>query len=237
MKLLRRNEINTLKASERRNEIETGLAIAKRVDGLREVLSEEESNLDKFRTETVKIVQKEVDGLIVLKESLQYEIGVLERQSLNLNRPFDEEWELVRMKRLSDLDAKLEDVERREKELSRGEYLFSFRENDLKIIESRAKDESDRSERLLVQASKERADSREILNRAKLEQARIYSEIDAKTNEYNKKESEWVFKEKDLSMREEAIRRSVRELARREKFINDKYATMLRTEKALSNKK
>lgn len=236
-RLLSKGEVNAARANERRTDIDQGLALARKVDSLRETASREETNLNMFRTETFKIVQKEVDDLILRKEGLQYEIGVLERQSMNLNRPFDEEWELVKMKRLSDLDAKLEDVEAREKELVKGEYRFSFRENDLKLIETRARDESARSERLLRQASVERDEAHEVLNRARLDDARIRSDLDARTDEFRKAEGEWKSRELDLSMREEALRRSVRELARREKFINDKYQTMLRTERALSNKK
>jgi len=236
MKLLNKNEVQTLKASERKGEIDIGLALAKRVDGLREMNSKEESNMNKFRTETVKIVQKDVDALILKKETLEYEIGVLERQSLNLNRPFDEEWELVKMKRLSDLDDKLENLEQRERDLAKGEHLYSFRESELKLIEARAKDESRRSERMLKEAIIAKEEAHDLVVNAKLSEAHIQSEIDAKTNAYKKKESEWIIKELDLSMREEALRRSVRELARREKFVNDKYSTYSRMAKAMENK-
>ena len=237
MRLLRKSEVLKEKASERKAEIDVGLAIAKRIDNLRDMNSKEESILSKWRTETAKIVQKDVDALIIKKEALEYEVGVLERQMNDLNRPFDEEWELVKMKRLSDLDTKLEDVETREKELVKGEHLYSFRENELKQIEERVRDEAKRSEDMLIKATLEKQESHDIIVQAKLDEARINSEIDARTNEYRKKEAEWIIKEKDLSMREEALRRSVKELVRREKFINDKYKTLERTEKLLQAKK
>lgn len=77
MKLLRKNEINVAKSNERKIEIDTGLALARKVDSLREMVSKEEKNLQMFRDETTKIVQAEIDDLIKERDELRDEIEEL----------------------------------------------------------------------------------------------------------------------------------------------------------------
>lgn len=237
MRLLNQDEIRVKKSEETRKTIDSGLALAKRVDELREKKNREEALYEKYREETGNILRDEIDALLARKESLEYEIGVLTHKSEDLKKPFDEEWELVKMKRISDLDDKLYDLEKRENILSKKELEMRSREADIHDSETRVSDEAKQSEQALGDAKLDREKAADMLDRAKLEYAQIEQAIENKVREFSRKEEEFVSKEKDLSMREEAFRRSVRELARRERFINDKYNTLLRTEKALSDKK
>lgn len=77
MKLLSKIEINTLKSVERKKEIDEGVKLAKKVDTLREVASKEESNLRKFRIETLAIIQSEINLKIKERDSLLEEIKKL----------------------------------------------------------------------------------------------------------------------------------------------------------------
>lgn len=84
MKLLTRSEIHTIKASERKAEIDTGLTLAKRIDSLREIFSKEKKEWTVFHSETIALLQKEVDSLMIKRDALDTEI-----ESLTLKRNKD----------------------------------------------------------------------------------------------------------------------------------------------------
>ena len=94
MRLPEKKEVDRLKLLEQQEEAKIGLKLARQVDDVRIELIKEQNNLEKFRTETTKLVQKEIDSLFQTKESLKYENDVLERHNKNLKAPFDEEWEV-----------------------------------------------------------------------------------------------------------------------------------------------
>lgn len=237
MKILSQNEIDARKSEDKRFTLEEGLRIAKKIDEVRSTLFQEESNLKKFREETTKIVQAEIDKLIGQRDTLQYEVDVLNRQNLNLKKPFDEEWEMIKMMRVNELDEKLYNVESREKELNKKLLDFSYKEKSLQDAETRILDQDNRSTKALEEARLKEKEAQDLLNDAKLRDDAIQREINEKTKIFREKESGWLAKERDLDIREEALRRSVQELVKRERFINDKYMTLQRTMKALEDKK
>jgi acyl carrier protein phosphodiesterase len=73
-RLLDKKRIAASLADERRLEIDKGIKLAKKIDFLRETLAEEETKLERFRTETVKKVQIEIDMLIHERDRLKQEI-------------------------------------------------------------------------------------------------------------------------------------------------------------------
>jgi len=237
MKLLTQNQVFAQKSSERKAELDEGLKIAKRVDEVRLTLQKEQMALEKFRGETTKIVQAEINALLAKKDELTRENMIIERQNLNLKRPFDEEWELIKMTRLNELDEKLYDVERREKDLAKKEFDLGFLEKDIKDAEARIMDQDKRSESALKSATEKEQEAHEILNQAKIRDANIQSEIDAKTKAFKENEDKWKAWQMDLEVREEALKRSIQALVKRERFVNDKYRTLLRTEEAIKSKK
>jgi hypothetical protein len=77
MRLLKKDEIRKELAEERKSQIDEGLAIAKKVDAMRELLQIEQKNLDTFRYKTVALVQKEIDDILKKKDDASAELQEL----------------------------------------------------------------------------------------------------------------------------------------------------------------
>jgi hypothetical protein len=74
MKIRDKLEISTAKAREKQKEIEEGAKIAKTIDVLRETKAREESSLRKFRDESLKRIQEEINAKIMEKKLLTEDI-------------------------------------------------------------------------------------------------------------------------------------------------------------------
>ena len=233
MRLPEKKEVDRLKLLEQQEEAKIGLKLARQVDDVRIELIKEQNNLEKFRTETTKLVQKEIDSLFQTKESLKYENDVLERHNKNLKAPFDEEWESIRNIRIGELDARYDEVEH---------IKTSIERERAEIARIRLQNEADRVaiELQLKQASEAREQAKNelksvdsILENARIQQAEAQSRIDAENNQLDKKTQELSLQLRDIQVREAALQKSARELARRERFINSKYKVLMQTQQAL----
>jgi len=95
-RLLDKRTINTSVANEKKQLIETGLKLARSVDALRETKVEEEGNLERFRTESIATVQKEIDNALRKRDGLLVEIKTLEKERKLIQIPLDAEWEKLK---------------------------------------------------------------------------------------------------------------------------------------------
>ena len=233
MRLPEKKEVDRLKLLEQQEEAKIGLKLARQVDDVRIELIKEQNNLEKFRTETTKLVQKEIDSLFQTKESLKYENDVLERHNKNLKAPFDEEWESIRNIRIGELDARYDEVEHIKTSIERERAEIARirlqNEADRVAIELQLKQASEARE----QAKNELKSADSILENARIQQAEVQSKIDAENNQLDKKTQELALQLRDIQVREAALQKSARELARRERFINSKYKVLMQTQQAL----
>ena len=233
MRLPEKKEVDRLKLLEQQEEAKIGLKLARQVDDVRIELIKEQNNLEKFRTETTKLVQKEIDSLFQTKESLKYENDVLERHNKNLKAPFDEEWESIRNIRIGELDARYDEVEHIKTSIERERAEIARirlqNEADRVAIELQLKQASEAREKAVSELKS--ADS--ILENARIQQAEVQSRIDAENNQLDKKTQELSLQLRDIQVREAALQKSARELARRERFINSKYKVLMQTQQAL----
>lgn len=235
MRLPEKSEVDRTRLREQQEEAKIGLKLARQVDDIRIELIKEQNNLEKFRTETTKLVQKEIDGLLQTKENLKYENEVLERHNKNLKAPFDEEWEAIRNIRIGELDERYDEVEH---------IKTSIEVERAEISRIRLQNEKDKesTEYLLKEAHNQRdkaADERlqadSILENARIQKAEVQSRVDAENNQLDTKAQELALTLRDIQVREAALQKSVRELARRERFINSKYKVLMQTQQALKN--
>lgn len=86
MELLKKSAIDTLKANERKREIDEGMKLASRVDKLRELASTEQTNLSKFRDTTMKAIRNEIDTEIAKKDALVRENTELREENARLKQ-------------------------------------------------------------------------------------------------------------------------------------------------------
>lgn len=84
MKLLDKPSISNLKALERKREIDEGAKLAKKIDTLRELSASEQTNLSRFRDETLKKVREEIDSAMGERDALAREVVSLKEERDNL---------------------------------------------------------------------------------------------------------------------------------------------------------
>lgn len=90
MKLLKKPELTSLKAQERKIEIDEGAKLAKKIDLLRQMSSEEESRLAKFRTESLRVIKEELEKLTATRSSIINEIAILTKKRDSLQDAINE---------------------------------------------------------------------------------------------------------------------------------------------------
>src|SRR5258708_2263052 len=123
MKLLDKKTVDTLKAVERKKEVDEGAKLAKRVDNLRELSAKEEANLTKFRDESLKKIREEIEQEVQKCDVLKKENVILVEQNRILRIPLDVEWEEVRtlqtqnLKRGDDISFREINVGKQEEDL------------------------------------------------------------------------------------------------------------------------
>lgn len=229
MKLLSKLEAQQAKNSEQRVVTEAGLKLAKKVDELREMNSKEELNLEKFKNETSKIVQKQIDDLITKKNALDYEVRVLEGKNKLLKKPFEDEWESISNKTIIDLENMDASLKRRESEVSKTEIelyertrLFFAEQNSLRDKLRIAEQNAEETDRKLKEVD-------EIWTNSKLRESEVNRTLDAKVKDMSEREANVASQERDFAIREDAIKSASKALAQREKFINDKYKQLMKS--------
>lgn len=230
MKLLSKNEITQKKGTERREEIEQGVTLARKVDALRELAAKEESNLSKFRTETLKRIKEEIGTLSSQKQSLLDEIYELTEQRKILLVPLDAEWEKVRTE-ASRLAIYKDEVLKHEdqvfSETLRLEKLEeSLRDEEDRIQESKENSKKMESEALLMYRSAEKA-----LSDAQSTKTEFETQCGIRHRDLLSKEANLAVRERQVTIKMEYNDKREIELNNRERAINDKYETLLRTQK------
>lgn len=99
MILPRKIEINKAKADESRRQIDEGMALAHKVDLMREMKLEQEYNLMKWRDVTLKNLHEEINECILKRDSIQQETFSLQEYYASLSESIQEkEKELITRK-------------------------------------------------------------------------------------------------------------------------------------------
>ncbi len=83
-RLLTKREVDTARSTEQQQQVAEGKKLAARVDRLRELQATEEASLFKFRCETLKVIQGEIDELIEKRDTLQVQVDGLTILKKNL---------------------------------------------------------------------------------------------------------------------------------------------------------
>lgn len=235
MKLLDKKTANAEVATQKKQQIDSGIKLAKKVDALRETLGEEEKNLETFRTETVKGVQIEIDSLIRQKDTIKEEINVLNRQKAKALVPLEVEWERVRR-----VSVKLEKDRMLFDQMS---FSFTEREAEIERSEREAENEKERASNLKHRASEDLAEADSTLSHAREASAEIRNKAQVVLAAAETKEKEVGLKEKDLEVREEHATKEIervgkweRDLTSREKKLRADREVFSKSRNYLKNK-
>lgn len=190
MKLLEKQQVNTQKAKERKLEIDEGAKLAKKIDILRETFSKEQTNLLKFRDESLENIRKEIELGIEKKNQLYREITEAEERKKTLLLPLDKEFDQIEMSK-SLLQQRIEEFEIKEN-------IILQRENSLES-----------KERELISGRNDLAETKEIISKTLLEATRTKELADSRLKDIERKGKDnilaFIQREKDLDQKEEAV--------------------------------
>lgn len=227
MRLMAKSDIDKAKAAAQRQSIDEGLKLAKRVDALREVSAAEEASLERFRSETLKVIHAEITEVTEKRDTLKKEVADLEALKVELQKPLDEEW--VR--------------------LYSYEQVVMLREDDVKVKEMEVLGKLTEADNLRIEAQKHLLESETAhhLSLIKLKEASTkegeafatFKEADKKLVEAEriraKADSEFTAKEKELADREQRVimaeanlKTRNKELTNAEKRLRDREAMLER---------
>lgn len=221
MRLLPKSEIDKAKAAQQQRDVDEGLKLARRIDNLREVLAQEDANLQKFRRETVAKIGAEIAKLEQKKSTLTGEISHLNRERRQLMKPLDEEWGKIHKANAQ--------IDKRRGELSSWEIIVSNRERDTKAAVKQAGEalakaaiRDERTAELLEDADKASKKADSALKNAKEVEAKALALKEAVEKEFAERDMNMAARERGLDMREANIATSEAELAKEWELLEDR---------------
>ncbi len=211
MKLLEKQQINKAVQDERKLVIDSGIALAKKVDVLRQELPSLEKQRADFIATSKETIENELKDLRSDKGALLADIKEATKTLAVLREPLDAEWnqlelekdEVFRIKTDSDVYFQSIIVER--KALQDDRELIS----ELKQI---AQQNEQRSSKLLIEIEQDRSDSKKLRQEAQTLK-------DSKQVELYLKEQGLLTKEQNLIEREETLKKERFELNKEKKLL------------------
>ena len=197
VKLLQKSEIASLKAKAQGREVQEGVKIATRVDGLRELWSKTESDFELYKTSTLAAIQDEVVKANEEKQKIDGELRTLkaEYEQLLPEIPMKRAELAAFEKRLTAWEKKLV---KKEDGVALGEIDIAEARQRADFAKVRNEDNERISRNLLIQANKKKQEADETLLTAR------------KIQETAQKEKKDI--EQSLTLREMAIKSQEQEL-------------------------
>jgi chromosome segregation ATPase len=227
MRLLPKSEVSKAQATVKKQEIDEGLKLARRIDALRETHASEEASLNKFRTETVTRIHKEIE-----REEQKLADVIKKRDDArderkNLLKPLTKEWAEVEK-------AKKEALMLKEEAETRVEIAREH-EEQVKEATKRASDtltralaKEERIDKALKEADDNQKESEQVLKRARdIEASAIKLKEDMEA-ELLHRDQALAMRESGVTIREEHLSNGESELAKGWKLLEDRKATFER---------
>lgn len=236
-RLLDKKLIQADVATQQKQQIDTGIKLAKKVDAVRESLQEEEQNLERFRTETLKKVQIDIDQKTSERDSLERGNISLREERIRLSAPIDlsHAWQEVKDGRIEIADWKNRLTEQSIDLLARED---SYREWEIKSEKESEDLQQLRGliERTLTEAEIKFTQASDILERAEKQSEKILSESRAIENRLAIREQEATDREVSLSKREEQVDAHEKNLSSREIKLRSRQEVFIKAQNYLKNK-
>lgn len=232
MKLLSKNRISSDFNVQRKQQIDEGVAIAKRVDVLRETLQSLEAQHKRFIAGSRQELENATGTLILQKADLEGEIRKLEERRTKALKPIDEEWEKLNESKAI-YNSEVQTLSLKKEELYERESKITKIESDNENTRQKLLELKEFAERKAGEAITDAGNAKKSRKEAETDrnsQTRDFAERD---RELTKTDQELANQTKYLEMVKENLNLREKELNDRERFINDKYATLLRTQERM----
>ena len=237
-RLLDKRVVSAEVANQKKQQIDTGITIAKKVDAVRETLQEEETRLEIFREETLKRVQSEIDSKIREREHLENEISRRREERIQLEAPIDlkDAWNEVQSgkieinNRRDNLTNQLVQQTAREGELEKSEENLAKRNSEISQKEKL-------SDRTLRAAEDKFEEASSVLDKAKTDSKRLFDIAAKKEKQVVQREIEADERDALIVDREQEVSKHEIDLSNREQALKVKYETFVKAQAYISSKK
>lgn len=227
IRLLSKSDIDSKKALERKQEMDEGMKLAKRVDALRETVADEEASLELFRRKTITAISTQIskaeEKLALLKE----EVATLEERRAQALKPLDTAWNTLKQSQqehtasILSLEKKQQEYLTKSKQLQ--EQLIAATE-ELARIEGLKKQTED----ALLEASENKKDTEASLAYTRtLEHDTEALSIETLA-ELRERDAVCAAKERDVSIRDEALTLREEALHKAQIVLDDRNAMLER---------
>jgi hypothetical protein len=211
MKLLKKQQINDRVQTERKNAIDAGVFLARKIDALREELLTLQKTRDDFIAGSQQVINDSLSSLQQKQDSLQKEIKELEVKRKELLIPLDDEWTKVKQNK-QELDKAWDEYKVLEENLYERESQIKKTENEISTLAEQTRFNASETEKSKANALalEEIAQRKyEMAETERVEQNENYEkkskELQGKIETYENGISVNKMKEKDLEKREVAL--------------------------------
>lgn len=216
VRLLSKRDIDEAKQKDRAREAAEGLKLTRRVDGLRELAVETEANYEKYRSETLEEIGKQIDSKQKEMEFLDSGIKAKRKELGNLAGDLDQAFlyfvttERKQIEETNKANEKLA-LQLREKVLTADEA------KDLSLSE--AKDYVEKKttyERLAASAKEAEEKAIHTLDKARNDAQIIVYQAELKGTQAEKRLTKVLEMEQNVLLKQESLKKQEQELTRRE---------------------
>lgn len=227
MKLLPKSEAQAAKAAQKRQDIDAGVKLARRVDVTRETLLIEEKKLEEFRVRRVKEINAEIEPLERELGTLKKDVDTLKQERKELQIPLDKEWAEVRVAKKQALHdtanaqsllATAHEADRQAKQAVR------------KAADTlaRALTKEERVRDSLASAATAEKDAKAALRNAEKVEAKALKLAEEGERDFLSRDNAYALKENGLILREANLTESEADLAKGWKLLEDRKRTFER---------
>jgi hypothetical protein len=232
MKLLNPRTIQSNLTSERKKDIDQGVVLARKVDTLRETLSQEEFKLRIFEEVTKKEVLESINLKIKERDALEEENAGLRniREALIA----DKEWLRVNEKS-NKIKIAIEELKTSTIKVEKDKEKVREQTEKIEIEKGRQRNREVEIHRREEEALRTLSEASKCLSDAQNEEKRITTHSVQKQAELNTKEAVLQSTVNDIARRERDLNDKEKLLLAKERQVNDKYATLTRTLERLNS--
>lgn len=237
MKLLPKKQVSSETSKQKKALIDEGVGLATKVDALRSTLVLEEGKVNRFRSETISQVHKDIDTKIQERQLLETGNVFLREERIRLSAPIDltEAWEEVKTGKLeiSQWQETLTDKEVRM--IAREADVVEAEKSLTKRTEAIGRKEK-LTERTLTAAQEKFDQASTTLEKAQEEGNKLVSSAIHREKAVTERESNVTVKEAEVLQREKAAATHETDLANRELALKDRYETFIKAQNYINSK-
>lgn len=235
MKLQSKKQLNNQFQETRRQEIEEGVKLAKKIDVLRETLASLEKQHETFLAGMGRELDEKTKEQRLEIARLQSEIKQLEERRKVLLAPIDDEWvKLEEAKQKLEEDKSLIDIE--SNELQKKKQGIEEEEERLGKVRETIKNDRDEADRVTRETNELNIQARKYRDDLKSEYDNFIKESTEKTNELKIKERSLNNLEKYYGLKEKRLNSKEEFLKRLEIKLKDRSERLKKTLKELNKK-